>query len=315
MADDLEFDLTEAQQGPAEHPDLEQPPIDSVVESPDDDSSESASESAPTEGDRQAAEPPSQAQAPEDSDKPQDMVPHAALHEEREKRKELDGQVRRMEERFSEFLGRVKAEQEVRDQTAQAAQAPQVPEFDDDPAANLDQRLKAQEQAQATSQEQVQAQMHEQQQRNQINAFEREFQSKEQAFASKTPDYYQATEFLRDSRLNELKTLGYPEAQARQVLDAEALQYAITATNNGVDPVEMFYKVARERGYKAGAGPNGTPTQVDLKTLQANIERADSMGSRGGTPRESLSLAELSNMSENEFDEATSGDKWEELWT
>jgi len=300
MADEPSFDLTESEMSepvqPA--PDDSSPPApepspSSIV--PEDGSSLSPPDAQGSEG-ISPAEPKV------------DMVPHQALHEERERRKDMEQQVRRMEERFNEFQARLQQE------TAQPKAAePEIPSFDEDPASNLDGRLRMQEETAQRLQAETTQQRQQRENQEKIVMFEREFQTKEATFAAKTPDYYQATEFLRNSRFNELKNLGYQEPQARQILDSEALNYAITATNNGVDPVEMFYKVARERGYK-GAAPAAAPGNVNLKELNENIERSESMGSRGSTPRESLSFDDLASMSDSDFDKATSGDGWKELW-
>ena len=239
------------------------------------------------------------------------MVPHQALHAEREERKKLQEQLSAQQQRFDEFVARMAtAKLESNEQ-----EEPQVPEFDEDPAENLNARLAQQEQTQKALLEAQKAQSEQAQQQAQLANFQADFQVKEANFASQNPDYYQATEFLRQSRVEELKMLGFTEAQAMQSVEIEAWQYAVTASKQGVDPVEMFYTVAKQRGYK-GAN-NGTPDgapQPSVSELKENMSRAESMGPSGSSPK-SITLADLANMSDSEFDKATSGEAWEQLWS
>jgi hypothetical protein len=210
-----------------------------------------------------------------------------------------------MEDRFNEFRQRM--EQQIQQPPKAADAENPYPELDDDPVTNLDQRLKQQEQA-------VKQQTEAQAQQAQLEQFSRGFQLQEQQFASEAPDYYDAVGFLRNQRQGELKLMGYNDQQAAQLVDAEALNYAITMTQNGVNPVQAFYETARQRGYKGQAPAAPAETQVNLQELQANIASAESMGPSGAAPVDGPSLAQLAEMSDDEFESATSGDNWKKLW-
>lgn len=237
---------------------------------------------------------------PEEGSEPK-QVPLAALHEEREKRKALEEQTRLMEDRFNEFR------QRMEQQIAPKEEAEEVgpPDLDEDPVSNLDARLKQQELAVKQQQEDLA-------QQQQLEQFTRGFQMREAEFASQNPDYYDAVNHLRTQRQGELRMMGYNDQQASQIVDAEAINYAITMTQNGVDPVQTFYQTAAQRGYKQPAAP--AEAQVDITQLSENIQRAESIGPSGDTPSGAPTLAQLSEMSDDEFEAATSGKNWQKLW-
>lgn len=230
-------------------------------------------------------------------------VPLGALHEERAKRRELEQQIKAMEDRFQQFQDKITSEDQL-------LQNP-LPEFEDDPAANLDARLRAQEEALRANEEWRKQTEQVSQQTQQLQQFQNDFYAKEQAFAQNTPDYYEAVQYLRNQRAAELESLGYSTEQVGAMVDQEAMSYAVTASQNGVDPVQMFYNVAAQRGYKAT--PPATP-EPDLTQIAALQEQAKAVGTSGQSGSAEVNLADLANMSDEDFDRYTSGSNWSKLW-
>ncbi len=250
----------------------------------------------------EAAPEPEAVAAPEPEAAPEEprKVDLGALHEERAKRRELEARLEAQEARFQAFQERLKTPEPP---------APELPAFDEDPASNLDARLKAQEEMVNQTAESLRQQQEAQVQQAQLGQFQQEFYAKEAQFAQQTPDYYEAVNWLRGQRAQELTHLGYQPAQVQQMVDQEAVSYAITATNNGVDPVSMFYETAKSRGYSPAT------KEPDPAVLAAKQQKAATVGPSGrGAGTDDISLSDLANMSDEDFDRYTSGDKWANLW-
>lgn len=246
-----------------------------------------------------------------DEEKRDTQVPYAALHEERMRRREIEqqmGQQRelmaRMEERFASLQERLSPKEEA-------------PSYDEDPAAYLrhqNEQLAAQlaELKGGADQQQQAAQ-----QQQHYEQFRNHFQGLEAEFARTHADYYDAIGYLRDSRAQELARFGYSPEQIQGALTWEAHQLAQNALAAGQQPAEAFYEIAKTRGYKAnenGEQGKGKGDEVaKLQELAKNKERAGGMGPGSGDEGE-VTLARLAEMSEEEFEEATKGDRWRALW-
>lgn len=261
---------------------------------------------------------------PQESQQESKTVPLAALQEERQKRRELEERIKAEAERHARLEQRLDTLFAQRDQVrVDEPKPPSHPDLDEDPVANLDFRLKQQETA---AQQARQAQ----EQQAQLQQFTNEFNRREMQFANETPDYMPAVQWLRKQRQSELELMGYNAAYAAQLVDGEAMAYAIQMTQNGVDPVKAFYQTAYQRGYRppdssptpgangpAAPGVNGLAApgapQVNLAQLQQNMDRAQSAGG-GATPAPQTTLADLAEMTDEEFEKATSGGRWARLW-
>lgn len=222
---------------------------------------------------------------------PTKTVPLAALHEERERRKELAEQVKReaaerakLEGRFEELKQRL---------MAPPAPPPEIPSLDVDPVANFDARLRQQEQAR----QQTEA---ERQQRAQIAAFHNAVTQAEVQYRAQATDYDAAIAHLQRTFETEATFMGItPGDIARSV--------AVTALQNGRNPAEVAYQMAKARGY---AGPKpAAPTAADG---MAAIERgAMATGSAANAPapaEATLTANRLANMSLSEFAKVSDAD-------
>jgi hypothetical protein len=73
--------------------------------------------------------------------------------------------------------------------------------------------------------------------------------TQEKAFIAATPDYNDASIFLLQSRKDELSDLGYNDAQCQEIINNERLAIASQCKQNGTNPAEAVYKIAKRRGY------------------------------------------------------------------
>ena len=259
-----------------------------------------------TPQDTGATEAQDEGQEPQQADDRPRMVPHAALHEERERRKETERQLaeltRRSEERINMLLQRV-----TQPQSPQAQQqAPALPEPDKDPVGHILGRIGNIEQALPVIAQALQGMGQQNQQAAAEGQLMQAAMAMEQDFANKTPDYQQAVAYLADQRHKELEALGWVNVAERQALiRREALQLAATAIQSGHNPGAYVYNMAKIRGFQAPA-PQQQAQQVDPAERLQNANRGQqqmgrSLGNVRGNAPPPLTAQRLWEMSDSEF--------------
>lgn len=236
--------------------------------------------------------------APAADDKPAPRtVPLPELIAERKERQRLQQEVAEYQRRLQEFEQR----------TAPKDDAPK-PDYDNDPVAAL--KMTAAEVAELRKfREGIEAQERE---RQQLREWSDWAGSQERQFSASTPDYNDATNFLRESRAAELREMGHTQQQVDYYLNMDALSIAQIARNSGRNPAEMLYALAKSRGYSA-APPAAKSVEPERKIAQIadGQARAKSLGSASGSTQGSKTTAEaLLEMTDEEFAAATSGGKW-----
>lgn len=214
-----------------------------------------------------------------------------AMHEERLKRKDLQDQIGKMEERFQQFMEK---------------QTPKV-DYEENPAEYLKsevESLKKQLNQSGLTPEQIRERESVQKRQQE---FYNDFTQSESMYQKERPDYQDAVKYLYDQRMAEYKTMGYNDQLAFQLTQKDAWQIAQDAMERGQNGPEIFYNLAKGRGY---AVKKAEPSEVEkLKEVAEKIETSQGLGSSGDSPGE-LSLADLASLDDDEFDKFTSGDSW-----
>ena len=259
----------------------------------------------PAEAPVEAEQPAEQPAEPEEQPQPRNpdgkfnqegrLVPLGALQEERQKRQ------REREERLK-LEGRLQLLERM-------ANEPRAPE----PAKELDPLAKLDESHRFVT-EQRQREQQETAKRDLVNFYA----SDAAEFASTTPDFNDAYAYVSEHRMRELQLMGWSPQQAQEILQANELAIAQQARASGKSPAQIVYEMAKHRGY-AGKKPEPEPAKVaaadKLETVASGQRAAKSLSqASGGTPRAS-SLQALLDMDDDEFDKATSGKKWSDIWT
>ena len=253
------------------------------------------------------------AEAPQEPTQEAKTVPLGALHEERNKRKEAEKQMRSLREEMQRLAGRL----DVLNGVAPQAQTPQKPTVADAPIEALE---KVVEYVERDQQERANVAQY-QEFTNAVNAAEREF-------AAKTPDFQAAIDFLQKGRMAEMKAIGYHELDARNVIAQEAIAISSAAMQQGVNPAERFYALAQARGYspKAAVAAPSEPNEAaktvaalekateKLATIAKGQQASKSLSSAGGASNDALTLEAIASMDEEEFSKIS--DKvWKRMWT
>lgn len=230
-----------------------------------------------------------------------ETVPHAALHEERERRKELQARLDRQEREHREAMARVDERLQMLSRVTQP-QSPPVPEFAQDPQGHIDARLRNSEQRAAAAEEASRKAAEQLAQQQALQGVVAWAQGQEAEFRGRTPDYMDAATHLRNARTLMLRTLGIPEQQIAQQVHAETLQVAMLAQQRGTNFAESIYNLARAAGYTpkqaAAAATNG---ETQMETVQRGQQLATGLSSSGSAPATKMTAERLAGMSEREF--------------
>ncbi len=311
----------------------EQAHIDSRGETAIEAEAPAAEEAEPVEEPAAVAEPePAAVEDADDGEPPAaadgkpSMVPHAALHEARQKEKAAakmaeDYRLRAeqseknrllMEERTNMIL------QSLAQPQQQAAPEPELPPIEQDPAGHIIALLQQQQKVIDALQQQNQQRsqwdqqsVQQQQQMQQLQAIANRSVSMERQFIEANPDYNDATAHLMKVRDAELAAVGYQDPAERQaILQQEAQQIGIRAAAMNANPAEWVYKIAETRGYKKAAAaqevipPNGADNVTRLQTAQRGKDQSASLSQVRGTGSVPMTAQRLLEMSPEEFAEA-----------
>ena len=233
-------------------------------------------------------EPKVESPKEETQQKEQKMVPLAALHEERMRRREIE---KESKERFEKLEQRLQLI---------ANPPPPVPKFEEDPAGHL------QHQVQTTQAELKAIRESSEQSRQQQEAIQLEqqisvsTQAAEQIFAKDHPDYLDAVKYLQTIADKNLEMMGLEDPIARQAqIRKDALAMSFKALQMGKSPAEVAFNLAVNYGYRK-AEPKAEPDAA--KKIDAiNQGQKTAAMPAGGTKSEVLTLAALEQMDDEEF--------------
>lgn len=241
-------------------------------------------------------EQPKQEEAPKEQpkeEKPVRLVPHQALHEERERRKALETRLAELEK------------------AAQKTQPPpnEEPDEQQDPIGSIA-WLKAELKREREEKAQAQAQ-HEY-----IQDLGRKVKTRIDAYAAEHPEYKEQVDFLRNFRFRELtEGLGYPAEMAVQQVQQEEVALGKMAIDQDLDPGAMVAKLASVRGWKAKEEEKSAPKAAPegVKEAEAKIDRiargqkaaiSPSGAGGGGAADEEMTLEKLLSLKGKAFDDA-----------
>jgi len=255
------------------------------------DTPEEGGEAEPAEATNEAVNPAA------DPKRPDGYVPNAALQEARKEAKEYRQKLDGLMEKLSEAALQ-------KQQPAQAEDPDPAPDKDEDPFGYL-QWENRQLRKEVDGVKQTTGQMTEQQKAQQeVATFINTYRAKGEEFAARTPDFQDAYEFLREDRLAFYEGL-YPEMTQDDIIrtvNNEELNLARQFLENGINPAERFYNVAKSRGYKP------TSAKVDDATakLQQQKQMQDANVSLGTLPgsggvKDTIDDADVSKMSQEQL--------------
>ena len=229
-----------------------------------------------------------------------------------------------LQELITERRKRQDIEAEIQQQTQNSAPKEEVPDPDEDPLGHANYKINRLESQLRGVAQQAQRQQHQQQQQAQQNAASTEqqgivgqSQNLQTQFAASNPDYWDAYQFLENTRTQELTAMGYNDSQAAEVVANERgmiVTQSLIRDQNGTvtgwkhNPAEVAYKLAKMRGFAAPAPAAPVVAQVsgqDKFNMAATGSVAGaSVGSSGsGAPASGApTLESIANMSDKDFE-------------
>ena len=228
------------------------------------------------------------------------LVPYGALHEERQKRKEMQARAEQLEresaERFKKLEERL---------SKLANPAPKVPEFHEDPANHLKHEVESLkpvtqevEQLKKTFQEQAAA-----------SELARRTTAAESEFMREFPDYLDSVTYLKGIVDKNLQLLGLDDpAQRMAAVNEQAVNLAKSAIQAGKNPAQVAYELAKNYGYKAKA------KEPDLEKKIETIERGQKLPSMPSGGKKESPLTTIEAMDDDELNAAIDDPvKWRKL--
>ncbi len=218
---------------------------------------------------------------------PEGMVPHQAMHAEREKRKAAEEVNAGLQKQIDELKALVQPKETD----------PEYVDPIEDPEGHRKwtefQAQKARDEAIAEFKKNATADGDQAARRMKAAA-------QEQEFIKTTPDYQDATVHLQQARLNELLTQGMTQDDAMRQLSADANAIFDAAEAADINPAQLVYMKAAEYGYTKAA-PEPSPEEK-IKHLAEAQEAARGAGTAGGAAQKGeLTIAQMADMSAEEF--------------
>lgn len=236
---------------------------------------------------------------PKETPPEEKKVALAALHEERERRKTAEATARQLEQnqiRLDERLNMINAKLNP------PAHAKQMPDADKDPLG----ALKATQEELKAFREFQQRQTEATQQNQYVQDVMTRAAAAEAEYIKKTPDYSEASVFLKKSRASEMASLGMSPLQIQQTMANESVQLADSALRQGKDPAELVYNLASSRGYArttqiVPAQPEGDAEK--LAKIAAGQKANMSLGNLNSTPSKPvMNGKDILAMDDGQFD-------------
>lgn len=224
------------------------------------------------------------------------MVPQGALTEERARRKAAEESKRQMEMNQARLDERLKA---INERINPPPAAREIPDPEKDALGAV--KATAEEVRELKRyQEQHHAQLKQQEFAQQVM---RQAAVKEMEFMKETPDYNDAGNFLKQSRLNELMALGQDSFSATQSIVQESLALAASALQQGKNPAEMVYSLAKSRGYAKSTTAQPDSDTAKLARIAEGQKANASLGNLPSTPsKPPLDAKSLLAMPDDEFE-------------
>jgi hypothetical protein len=181
----------------------------------------------------------------------------------------------------------------------QQAQQPQQPSYEDDPLGTLRSKQENLENFLAT-----QAQAYQQQQQQQMvqQQFIRRYEESAKAFMQDKPDFLDAYKYVAADLTKQYEAAGYPAEVVQRLLHEDEAAIVANAYNDGVNPAERIYNLARVRGYNTSQKVAGNSADQKMSQLEKGIKASKSLSTVSDkSPKGRMTLEDVASMSDKEF--------------
>ena len=224
------------------------------------------------------------------------QVPLSALNESR-------AQLRQTQAELSQMREKMQSVDELRDQLqefrSRDRQQTEEDRFNTDPLGALrEQMSKLDQKIDHRETEQQERGQQEQQEQQMFHSIA----SQVNQFKETVPDYDDALQHVLQGRKAEFVAMGMPETEALNRVSAEAQNIATTALQNGQNPGQVVYALAKVRGYTQQKNAQQENAQKIERVGKGQKAASSLSGSSGDAGDQGFSLGEIDHMSDEEFD-------------
>lgn len=230
-----------------------------------------------------------------EEEKKEALVPHGALHEERERRKkyqqEVEQEKRARDQERAVFNDRLAQLYQVTQGQKQQENLPDP----NDPVAVHDHAIRQQQEQIHRVTQRLQwedAQRAQQQNQQQLVNWA---SAKASEFIAETPDYQDAYKHMVSLRANEYKAMGMGPQDVQRAIINDEMNVSAHAYQTGKNPAEIIYAMAKSTGY-AGKQAQGEQ-KIDALNKGAQASKALSNGASSGAP----TAEQIAAMSDEDF--------------
>lgn len=223
-----------------------------------------------------------------------------AMQEERERRKELQRQNQDMQNRLQQMEGRFQMVLERLNPQLTQQQQVQEPSFDEDPIGAIkyeQERMKQYLQAIDATEKQKAYIAQEQQV---FNNFLNKYHEDAMSFAKGNNDFKDAYSHLIQSRMDEYKAAGYSQKEAASLINEDEMAIALKAYQDGVNPAQRVYELARIRGYQKRSS-EGQKQMQQFENLKNGSMSLNNTGSSVNS-NSKITLETLAHMNDKDFE-------------
>lgn len=187
-----------------------------------------------------------------------------------------------------------------------------APDPESDPLGNMIHQLNAVNKNVADLQAKLDEQQSQQANLRQFQQFRENVVALRDQFKVTTPDFDAAYTHLRDARMADLRLYGIPEAEIPAILFKEEVQLSQAALQQGKNPAESIYEMARRHGYAAktpAPAPAATPNApaAPAPTKLANLPKNQQPPLPNHVPQaEDITVESLRDASESDLNKLVS---------
>jgi hypothetical protein len=233
------------------------------------------------------------------------FVPLAALHTERDKRKAIEGEFAQLREKHARADERLAVLSEALKGNVPAEKA--TTETPPDPEKDVFGFMRWQQKQIAELTAKLDTTTKETQNKLASSTLRQHYEGDVVKFKSEQPQFDAAKSFLVASRHKELEALGVADAAERQqMIDRQEAEIAVSAYRNKQRAPEILYKLAVARGFTPPAATatqqTTTPAAEKLDAIAKGQAAAASLATAAGGPSGQLTMDEVANYTEAEFD-------------
>lgn len=264
---------------------------------PDTADAPAASEFEPSQPVEQSSEPP--------RDEKGKFVPHQALHAEREEHKKTKAALEEISRRQAIFEDRWNTLLKAREATQEPEQGPPDPETDIFGHAKWQsEQLKRLESQLAERQKQEEQHWQQTQAEQEINSY---WNSAVQDYATRTPEYHEAAQWLSEYRHKQLEALSIVDkrmadpAARNQQINAELKAIIGQARQDGQNPAEIVHQLAKNWGFASKPAEQTITLPDKLSSIEKAQQASRTLASTGGKSSDPLTADAIVNMPNEEF--------------